>query len=203
VRVALAVGLALAAAAVGVVLSGSPLTVAGTNSIRANRAVAYASGNSSRCQTSGTLPEGTSAVRISASANTGPRVTLEVLSGPLVITRGERDAGWGVNETVTVPVKQVSRTIPNASICMAFGPAIEPIQLNGAPVKATGGTPDVTLRVEYLRPDRASWWSLASSVAGRMGLGHAPGGTWIVFLLIALMITVATLASRLLLRELR
>jgi Predicted membrane protein (DUF2142) len=41
---------------------------------------------------------------------------------------------------------------------------------------------------------------MASSVARRMGLGHAPGGTWIVFLLMALMITVATLASRLILR---
>jgi len=35
-----------------------------------------------------------------------------------------------------------------------------------------------------------------------MGLGHAASGTWVVFLLIALMIVVAVLASRLLLREL-
>jgi hypothetical protein len=36
-----------------------------------------------------------------------------------------------------------------------------------------------------------------------MGFGHAPSGTWIVFLLIALAITTTALASRLLLRELR
>jgi hypothetical protein len=36
-----------------------------------------------------------------------------------------------------------------------------------------------------------------------MGFGHAPSGTWIVFLLLALTIAIVALASRLLLRELR
>jgi hypothetical protein len=132
-------------------------------------------------------------------------VTVKALSGPLVITRGERDAGWGLDETVTVPVRRVPRTIPNAAICIAFGPAIEPIEINGTQVQrttASGRTGNVVmLRDEYLRPGHRSWWSLAPSVARRMGLGHAAGGTWIVFLVIALMITVAVLASRLILRE--
>src|SRR6202043_813748 len=68
----------------------------------------------------------------------------------------------------------------------------------GALVQTTGGRAPM-FRVEYLRPGHSSWWSLASSVARRMGLGHAAAGTWIVFLLIALMITVVTLASRLIL----
>lgn len=204
-RVALAVGLAVAATAVGVVLSRSPLTVAGTNSIPANPAVASgAAEGSSLCQPSGTVPEGTTAIRISASANIGPRVTLKVLSGPLLITSGQRAAGWGVDETVTVPVKRVPRTIPAATICIAFGEGIEPVQINGARTTAGARTGEgLTLRVEYLRPRHSSWWSLAPSVASRMGLGHAPGGTWIVFLLMAIMITVAALASRLILRELR
>jgi hypothetical protein len=36
-----------------------------------------------------------------------------------------------------------------------------------------------------------------------MGLGHAASGTWIVFLVLALMLAVVILASRLALRELR
>lgn len=207
VRVTLAVALVLLVAAIVVVLSRSPLTVVGTNSIQASRAAEYAKGGSSRCQPSGTVPGGTTAIRISASANTGPRVTLKLLSGAGVISDGTRDAGWGVDETVTVPVKRVPRTIPNATICIAFGAAIEPIQINGATVQTRAGGAQsagaVILRVEYLRPGDASWWSLASSVATRMGRGHAPGGAWIVFLLIALMIAVVTLASRLILRELR
>jgi hypothetical protein len=206
-RVALTVGLALTAAALGVVLSRSPITVAGTNSSPAHHAIAYVAGGSSGCQEGGTLPRGTSAIRISAAANTGPRVTVTALSGSLVLARGTRDAGWAFNETVTVPVKRVSRTIPNAVICIAFGPAIEPIQINGTVVRRTAANGSasrtVNFRVEYLRAGHESWWSLASSVARHMGLGHAASGTWIVFFLIALMITVATLASRLVLRELR
>src|SRR5262249_13894834 len=55
-------------------------------------------------------------------------------------------------------------------------------------------------RIEYLRPAHGSWWARASSVAHRMGLGHAPSGTWIVFGEIALMIAITVLASRLVLR---
>ena len=202
----------LVATALGVVLSGSPLTVVGTNSI-SSRFVGTANGGVSWCQMSGTLARGTSAIRISAAANTGPRVTVKVLSGAAVVTQGERDAGWGSDKTVTVPVKRVPRTIPNADICIAFGPAIEPIPIHGVLVQsrgvsvqrttASGRTEGVArLRVEFLRGGHASWWSLAPSVARRMGLGHAPSGTWIVFVLIALMIMVTTLAARLVLREL-
>jgi hypothetical protein len=56
--------------------------------------------------------------------------------------------------------------------------------------------------MEYLRPQPKSWWSLASSIAYRMGLGRAVGGTWIVFLALALTLAVALLALRLTLREL-
>ncbi len=190
--------------AVGVVLSQSPLTVAGTDSIPANFDISGTKGGSSGCQAGGTLPQGTSAIRISATANTGPSLRVQAVSGPLIITQGKRDAGWGVTETVTVPVKRVSRTVPNTTICIALGPSAANIQINGAlgPKTTVGGKTGrpVRFRLEYLRPGPRSWWRMASSVASRMGLGHTPGGTWIVFLLIALMITVATLASRLILR---
>jgi hypothetical protein len=193
--------------AIAVVLTRSPPTVAGTNSTPADPAVIAAKGSTRGCQPSGTLPQGTSAIRISFASNAGPKVTVEALSGGRVITRGVRDAGWGIAETVTVPVNHVPLTVPNTEICISFGPAVGPIPINGAPVRVrtpAGGTREaVRFRVEYLRPGNTSWWSMASSVAHRVGFGHAPGGTWIVFLLIALMITVAVLASRLVLRELR
>ncbi len=206
VGAALAVGLVLAAIALVIVLSGSPLTVAGTNSIPANPEIASVKGPSGACQPAGTVPAGTSAIRISASANTGPSVTLKVFSGALLIAQGKRAAGWGVSETVTVPVTRVPRTIPAASLCIALGPSIENVQLNGAVVKGAPGSHGaggVALRIEYLRPEPSSWWSLASGVTHRMGLGHAPGGSWVVFLVIALMLAVAALASHLALRELR
>jgi hypothetical protein len=134
-------------------------------------------------------------------------MTVRLLSGGEIVTEGKRPAGWGSDETVTVPVKRVTRTIPNARICVSFGEAVEPVLVNGSVASASGapgksGGP-VRLRIEYLRSGHSTWWSLASSIAHRMGFAHAPSGTWIVFLLIALAITTTALASRLLLRELR
>jgi hypothetical protein len=214
VRVALAVGLVLTAVALVVVLSGSRLVVAGTNSIPTYPAVGFLGGGTSHCQPSGTVPQGTTAIRISASADTGPSVTLKVLSAGRPVTSGERAAGWGIDETVTVPVARVARTIPAATICVAFGQAVEPVLINGTRVpteiRSTGprSTPEsnseaLRLRVEYLRPGPDSWWSMVSSVAHRMGLGHWPSGTWIVFVLLAIMLAIAALASRLVLGELR
>jgi hypothetical protein len=205
--VALIVGLALVAIAIGVVLSRSPLEVAGTNSIPATSAAGYAPGGTTACQPSGTIPEGTTAIRISASQNVGPKVTLEAFSGPSIVARGERAACWGIDETVTVPVERVAHAIPNAKICVVIGPVTEAVQINGVQLHTTSrfGAPETVVRfgVEYLRPGSSSWFSLASTVARRMGFGHAPSGTWIVFLLLALTITIVALASRLLLRELR
>jgi hypothetical protein len=207
VRLALAAGLALVAIAIIIVLSRSPLVVVGTNGVPAYRGVAYANGGTSGCQVAGTIPSGTTAIRISASANVGPTVTLRAISGSEVITEGKRPAGWGIDESVTVPVKRVSSTVSTARLCTTFGKSLEPIEINGAEVQTTGpgGTRAraVRLRFEYMRPGSSSWWSLARGVAHRMGFGHAPSGTWIVFLLIALTIAIAALASRLVLRELR
>jgi hypothetical protein len=100
----------------------------------------------------------------------------------------------------------VARTIPNATICATFGPAVESVEVNGSVVRTTNASGEsessVKFRFEYLRPHQ-SWWSLVSETARRMGFGHAPSGTWIVFLLLALTLAIVTLMSRLLLRELR
>jgi hypothetical protein len=133
-------------------------------------------------------------------------VTIKVLSGSRVIAQGVRDAGWGFAESVTVPVKRVPRTVPNGRICIALGPNPYQVLINGALAQLTAANaPSMPprFRVEYLHGGHRSWWSLASYVAHRIGLGHAASGTWIVYLEIALMIAVATLAARLILRELR
>jgi hypothetical protein len=200
-------GLTLVVIAIGVTLSRAPLSVAGTNSIPAKLAVGHTWGNAHSCQRGGTLPQGTSVIRVSLSADVGPKVSLSVFSGSRLLTKGERGAGWGEEETVSVPVRRVSHPVRNAFICTTVGPSIAHLQINGTPRQATSsptlGLRDVLLRMEYLRPGRKSWWSLASSVAYHMGLGHAARGTWIVFLMLALMLAVVILASRLALRELR
>ena len=58
------------------------------------------------------------------------------------------------------------------------------------------------VRVEYLRPATASWWSLAPDVARRMGLGHAAAGTWSVLVVLTFMAGLLTLCAKRILRDL-
>jgi len=201
VRLALAAGLLATAAALGLVLSSSPVAVAGSDGVAAKLGVEHIYGSETSCQGGGTVPRGTTAVRVSLSANIGPQVSLEVLSGSTLVTEGKRSAGWGVDETVTVPVKRVPRTISDSRICITTGAVVEPLQVNGLPVKTAGGV-IVLLRFEYLRPSSSAWLSLVSAVAHRMGLAHAPDGTWVAYMLIGLMLAVSATAARLVLREL-
>jgi hypothetical protein len=201
VRLAVAVGLALTAVALGLVLAHAPLTVAGTNEVPANFAVVFVHGGQRECQYGGTVPEGTTAVRISYSANIGPKVMLGIFEGSRLVTSGERQAGWGVDETVTVPMRRVAATVHDARLCESIGEAVEPIQVNGVRLQARGGT-KLFLRAEYMRPGPSSWLALVGSVARRLGYGHAPGGAWVAYVLIAAMLTLCALISRVLLREL-
>ncbi len=74
------------------------------------------------------------------------------------------------------------------------------------PAEATfGGTKPLPGRIsiEYLQPGRRSWWSLALSVARRLGLGRAAAGTGNALLVLALALAVLTLSSWLVVRDLR
>jgi hypothetical protein len=207
VKIALGGGLALLAIAILAVLSHSPLTVAGANGINAphfrNGGVA---GGSSSCQPGGTVPRGTSAIRISLGANVNPTVSVQVLSGSRVITHGERAAGGGLNASATVPVTPVTSTVSNTRLCIKLGPSAEVVGIRAVtPHEASEGIynlQDIELGAEYLRPGSSTWWSRIPAIAKRFGLGRAAGGTWIGFLVIAIMLGVAALASRLTLREL-
>jgi hypothetical protein len=203
VRLALAAGLAVTAVALAFVLTRPPLTaVAGSNGIPAEQAVGFIGGGDVVvCQGGGTVPEGTEAIRVSLSANTGPRVGIKVLSGSTVVTEGEEPSGWGVDEILTVPVRRVGRTIAEARVCTTIGLVVEPVQVNGTRVRTAGGGRAVWLRMEYLRPGPRSWLSLAASIASRMGIAHAPGGPRVAWVTIAVMLAVGLLAVRLVLRE--
>ncbi|HSZ04153.1 MAG TPA: DUF2142 domain-containing protein [Solirubrobacteraceae bacterium] len=203
VGLALAVGLAGMLLALGIVLSRSPPIVAGGNRLPARFGVTFLHhGGKLGCQRAGTLPRGTDAIRVSLSANAGPKVSAQVLTGSHVISEGERPAGWGATETVTVPVRRVAQTTTDATVCVTLGAVSEPIQVNGA-ISTAGGRQAIRLRMEYLRPGPSSWFSLIASVARRMGLARAPSGDWIAYLVIALMIAAAAIAIGLVLRAAR
>lgn len=206
VAITFGVGLAAIALAAIVLLSRAPLTVAGTNSIAAKQYIEQRGGFNG-CQPAGRIPAGTSAIRMSIEGiYFGPAVTVKVLSGSRVIREGRQIAGAGAIPTATVYVPRFSHPFDSARICTKVAPSYQEVRFYGVPPKGANrnaGGGGAWLRAEYLRPGPHSWWSLIPSIAYHMGLGHAPSGTWIVFLLLALMLAVVILAGRLTLRELR
>ncbi len=204
--IAFVTGLALTVLAVAVVLSHSPQVLAGTNAIEPRPiSLAAVPGAGSACQADETLPADTSAIRLSLEASSGPRIVVTVVLGKTVITRGEGTPGW-IGEVVTIPVRPLDHATHRADVCFAFAGADERVSFLGAPTPgrsaartATGVLPG-RLAIEYLRPGSSSWWSLALSIARRMGLGRAWAGTWVVLLVAALMATNVALASWLTIR---
>lgn len=209
VGLALAAGLALLAIGIGVTLSSSPVMEAGSNSIPAAELLANLKGPVTVCQAGEALPRGTSEVRLSLFAIFGPRLTVKAYSGGRVLTSGVRGVGW-VGDMVAVPVRRLSRGVSGAKLCIALGPADEYVLMVGhrsaSAVAATdrrGQKLPGRMRIEYVRPASRSWLSLATLVAGRMGVGHAPSGASTVLLLTVLMAAVIAAASWLAVRELR
>lgn len=200
VRAALAVGLALVVLAAALVMSGSPPRVVGTSDAAMQARVASLHGGTGACQTGETLPRGTSVVRFGLEAVIGPSVTVTVRSEGRVLARGSRGAGW-TGADVAVPVGRTGRAIPDATVCLTLGKSREIVTLIGQlgqtpPATSSSGEPGLgRMRIEYLAPGRRSWWSLALSVARRIGTGRAPSGTWVVLLPVLLMVAVAILAS--------
>jgi hypothetical protein len=207
VAVALVVGLALLAMALGVTLSGSPVAVLRTNRTPAFQIVAQTYKSAKACQAGEVVPAGTSAIRLSLESVAGPEVSVSALSGTHLLTSGVAGSGW-TGAAVTVPVKPVARTTSHVQICFKLGKSKELVVIDGAPAgRAMAATDEGQLlggrvRIEDLRASHSSWWSLASTVARRMGLGHAPSGTWTVLLLLALMGAAVATASWLTLKEL-
>ncbi len=193
-QIALAAGLASIAVAIALSLSHSPLVAVGSNSIQPQAEA----GVIDSCQSGETLPSGTTAARLWMRADIGPSVRVVALSGSRVVTQGSREAGW-TGEVVTVPLSRVQRTVANARVCFSLGATAETIVLEGGPSNRGAG---IAMRIEYLRPGPSSWWSLAHSVARRLGIARAPAGGWVFLIPLVAMALAAALVARTILAQL-
>ncbi len=192
-RIAVALAASLLAIAVAMVaaLAHAPLTVARQNLPQTHHPLGSTERAGSACQGGESLPRDTSAIRLGITAALGPRVTLQILSGPRVITRGAHAAGWD-GASVTVPVKPVARTFTPVRICFQLRQLNGPVEMLGVPTgharAATSEGRPLTgrMHIEYLRPGGASWWSMATATAWRFSIGRAASGPWNVFAVLAL-----------------
>jgi hypothetical protein len=207
VVIALAVGLAFIGIAIIAVLARAPLTVVGANPNPSKDFIEVEeSGALSNCQSAGTIPKGTTAIRIGIEGlNYSPAVSVRVLLGSQLIAAGNLPGGGVSAPSVTVPVGRFSHAVNGARICPTVGPALEPVRYYGVPVHSRSAQQlhGAALHVEYLRPDTKLWGSFLSSIAYHMGLGRAMSGTWIAFLALALVIATFVLVCRLTVEELR
>jgi Predicted membrane protein (DUF2142) len=206
-KLALAVGLVLIAIAIATLLSQTPLTVGGTNSVATPNKAGSIQADRRLCVNGGTVPQGTTAIRIPFGADIGPRLSVTVSSGSVVSTTGTLEAGWGVDDSATVPVARVAQPISEAQVCIAIGPIapartgliIPALRLYTTAVASTSlvgperhvrSLEQEYLRLEYLRSGHTSWWSLVPSIARHLGLGHAIAGIWNAWIVLTLMLAV-------------
>ena len=148
-------------------------------------------------------------MRLSVDVFSGPRVVLRAFEHGVVIASGETASGW-TGGVVTVPVEPLAQARADVTVCMSLHTnGDETVFLLGEPTdrahaaRGDRGVLPGRVQIEYLRPGRSSWLSLAPGVARRMGLGHAGSGTWGALFVIGLMVGVIGLGSRTTIRELR
>ena len=207
IKVALAVGLTLIAVACVVTLAHAPLTVA-RKGVTTEHTVVRTTKPAAACQTGETLPRGTTAIRLSLTSALGPRVTVKVLSGSREVTRGTTQPGWS-DASVTVHVQPLPYTVAHAKVCFAMTLMNGKVAMRGTltspavAARSTEGPLPGRMGIEYLRPSSSSWWSRATAVASRLGLGHAAGGAWDALLVMALAASFITFSSWLVVKELR
>ncbi len=207
VALALAAGLGVLALVLVLTLSGSPLVVARTNGVPANQPILEARAGAA-CQAHEFVPAGTTAIRLTFVAAAGPRVSVSLLSGAGRVLGGSVGSGW-TSGAVTVPIHTLSHPLSGATLCFKFAHAAEVVQMGGATAgqasaarESSGAALPGRFTVEYMRPGPSSWWALATTVAHHFGLGRAPAGAWVAWLVALLMAGAISLACYLVLREL-
>lgn len=207
-KIALAAGLTLIVIAIGLVLLHSPSSVARTNGTPGEEhRIAFTTHGATYCQAQELLPAGTSALRLSLSAFSGPRVRVAVSAGGHPLTGGEQESGW-TSRVLTVPVRARSRAVPDATVCVSFSLHDEAVTVFGKPTSHTIAAHDGrrALRgrmwIEYLHSGGRSWASLAPTILSSMRFGRGGAGVLIVSLALVLLVAVAALTARLVLEEL-
>ncbi|HEU4701294.1 MAG TPA: hypothetical protein VFS37_02345 [Conexibacter sp.] len=207
-----AIGCVLLVVAVAAVLTRAAPVRTGTNDVLATTALGGTVGRLAVCQDAELIPPGTGAVRVwlRTTGRPGPALAVTAANGRTTIGRGRLAAGWS-GETATIPLRPVTRAPRPARVCVTVGAASSVTIAGeasgdpnaGPPATASGSALRGRLRIEYLTPERQSWWSQIGAVARRMGFGRAPGGGLVAYAAALLMLAAASLALWQLVREQR
>jgi hypothetical protein len=206
VKITLGVGILLLAVAAVVTLTHAPPRVARVGATPAGR-LAATIGSVEGCQGNEVLPAGVSAIRLALVAYYGARVHVTVSSGSRILTEGRRGPEW-TGTSVTVPVTPLADAASHVELCFTIGPNSEPIFLLGSATGAReggvlnpGGPLPGKVGVEYLTAGNDSWWSRIGPIARHIAIGHDLSGTWVAWVIAALVAVVGFLSIRFALRD--
>jgi predicted membrane protein DUF2142 len=206
------VGLSIAAttlallALIALVLSHAATRRSGSNGVLTRDTVTVPAG-ATLCQPGEVLPVDTAALRVFASADSDaiPRLLVTLRRhGRLLARAAARISPSG--EQLTVPIPRTTRDSDDVEACFAVraGDAgfAGNVTQGGEVSSVLGGQPTgSSVRIDYERPGRESWWAYAPTIVRRMGFGRGGwGGPWIVGLIAGLVLASLTLTGRVLLR---
>jgi hypothetical protein len=195
VRIALAAGLVLLLAALGVTLAQSASRAAGSNHVpEIEEAVELGRGGGSHCQDGETIPGNSAALRLLIGTYGRPVPELGVSArrmGGDRVTAGERPGGGSAGR-IDIPVERVEDAVSGVRVCVRAGGPGRSV-LYGA-----GGR----VRFEWMRPGSESWFELLPTIAHRFGLGRASLAGSLLLPFVALLLLAAWAATiRVVLRE--
>lgn len=207
-----AVGVVALLVTFGIALTAREPRLSGSNYTPPEAFVTAVQPGQQACQGSELLPGDTAAVRLTIGTygRPGPPLTLTA-TGPAgrTLTRGVLGAGWRQG-VVRIPVRRVTSATNDVRLCVgvappprgsaiALGGNVQP----GEEIEVGGRSfQGVRVRVDYLRPDRESWYELLPTIVHRFSIakaGFLRNWEWVAALL--LVFGSALLAIRTVLRS--
>jgi hypothetical protein len=208
-RIVMGVGLLAIAVAAIAILAQRQQRRSGTNGAADFGYVIAIHAGEQVCEPGELLPGDTGALRLRASSGgtLGPEVGATVADGHgRTVATGVLRPGWRTG-MVTIATTRVAQTMPAAIVCLvnrgsqaiAFGGSVPDadfyVVLGGKPLNGR-------MRIEYMRPGRESWFSLAPTLVHRFSLAKADlVRHWAAAAALVLMLIAIVLATRIVLHE--
>jgi hypothetical protein len=197
--------------ALALTLSHAAPRRAGTNGIGPETPFSAVGAGRRVCQGGELLPAGTTSIRliVPSQQRPGPQLAIELRRHRAVIARTTGATGGVTGFAVDAPIPRVARDLDGVTLCYTVGDAGGEVAVVGG--YTPPGTGNVTIDgrstggsmpIEYMRPGSESWWSYASTVMRRIGLGRGDwGGAWMAWAAAALVLAALALAVRAVVRS--
>jgi hypothetical protein len=196
---------------VGVVvsLSDRQYRVLNSNLVANGQFIAEVPPGGAACQDGEFLMAGTGRIGVTIANRGRPTdpVVHRFIAGGKTVAQARMDRGW-TEGPVAVPLDRiVAADTPDVRWCVR-NRGRAPVLVAGqpgfdySPAVVDGEAVGARMRVEYLTPDRRSWWSELGTVADRFAFGRARhfSGAWVLWIAGVLVLAGWVVAVRLVLR---